>query len=59
MTRCLARPAGRNVRITTLTFAGGYNGQDEKFLGAYHARIPVGRMAPEDDYNGAIIFLLS
>lgn len=32
---------------------------DETFVNAYAARTPLGRMANVDEYNGAVIFLLS
>ena len=60
LTRYLATYwAGRNVRVNTVTFAGVFNNQDEQFLKKYCARMPMGRMANEDEYNGAIIFLIS
>lgn len=51
--------APRNVRVNTVTFAGVFNNQDPAFLQEYTRRVPMGRMAREDEYNGAIIFLAS
>ncbi|MBN1166551.1 MAG: SDR family oxidoreductase [Methanospirillaceae archaeon] len=60
LTRYLATYwADNNVRVNTLTFGGVYNNQDEEFLKEYYVRVPLGRMAYEDEYNGAIQFLLS
>ena len=60
LTRYLATYwAASNVRVNTLTLGGVFNNQDNTFLEEYCLRVPIGRMAKEDEYNGAIIFLIS
>jgi NAD(P)-dependent dehydrogenase (short-subunit alcohol dehydrogenase family) len=60
LTRYLATYwARRGVRVNTLTLAGVLRSQDAAFLEAYNARMPMGRMAQPDEYNGAIVFLCS
>ena len=60
LTRYLATYwAKKNIRVNTLTFGGVFNNQDENFLKGYCSRVPLGRMAHEDEYNGAVIFLIS
>jgi NAD(P)-dependent dehydrogenase (short-subunit alcohol dehydrogenase family) len=60
LTRYLATYwATSSVRVNSLTFAGVFNHQDREFLESYCTRVPLGRMAREDEYNGAVIFLLS
>lgn len=51
--------AGKGVRVNTLVIAGVANNQDPDFLHAYCGRIPIGRMAEETEYNGAVLFLAS
>jgi NAD(P)-dependent dehydrogenase (short-subunit alcohol dehydrogenase family) len=60
LTRYLATYwADRGVRVNTLTLAGVRAGQDATFLDNYTKKVPLGRMADEDEYNGAILFLMS
>ncbi|MBY5886389.1 SDR family oxidoreductase [Rhizobium ruizarguesonis] len=60
LTRYLATYwAKRNVRVNSLTIAGVFNNQEQDFLDVYCSRIPIGRMASVDEYNGAMLFLAS
>lgn len=51
--------AKNNVRVNTLVIAGVANNQEAGFMDAYCGRLPVGRMATKDEYNGAVLFLSS
>jgi NAD(P)-dependent dehydrogenase (short-subunit alcohol dehydrogenase family) len=60
LTRYLATYwALRGVRVNTLTLGGVFNKQDPRFLEGYCARVPLGRMADEAEYEGPVLFLCS
>lgn len=60
-TRYCATYWGRdNIRVNTLTLSGVERAdQDPRFKKNYTSRIPIGRMAQANEFNGAIVFLLS
>lgn len=51
--------ADHGVRANTLSLGGVFNSQDERFLEGYQDRVPMRRMADENEYNGAVVFLMS
>ena len=59
-TRWLAEyGAPYGIRANTLVPGGVFNNQPEEFVVEYNRRTMLGRMAKEDEYNGAILFLSS
>jgi len=53
---CTVAPA---VRVNNIVLGGVFRGQDPAFLEKYHQRVPLGRMAIEEDVKGAIAYLSS
>jgi len=60
LTRYLATHwAGRGVRVNTLSPGGVLGGQDEQFRDKFCHRVPMGRMAVNEDLSGPLVFLAS
>jgi NAD(P)-dependent dehydrogenase (short-subunit alcohol dehydrogenase family) len=60
LTRYLATYwASSGVRVNAISPGGVFNNQPEIFLAELYQRIPLGRMANADEYQGSILFLCS
>jgi len=60
LTRYLATYwAEQGVRVNALSPGGVYTGQDKEFVARLTHLIPLGRMAKQDEYKAAVVFLVS
>lgn len=59
LTRWLATTFTRSARINTISPGGVYRNQPEVFVKRYETKTPLGRMATEDDFRGAVAYLAS
>ncbi|MDR1658259.1 MAG: SDR family oxidoreductase [Deltaproteobacteria bacterium] len=59
VTRWLSTVLAPDVRVNSLSPGGVWRSQPEAFVTRYVQRTPMGRMAREDDFIGAAIFLAS
>lgn len=60
LTRFMAKThAGKNIRFNCISPGGLFNNQPEKFVENYCKRVPLGRMANNDDIKGLIVLLSS
>lgn len=51
--------AKSGVRTNMIGLGGVFNNQDEEFLQGYCNKVPMGRMAHSDEYNGSVVYLIS
>lgn len=51
--------AGKNIRFNCISPGGLFNNQPEKFVENYCKKVPMGRMANNDDIKGLIVLLSS
>ena len=60
LTRYLCRVlADKKVRVNSISPGGIFANQPEQFLKNYTKKVPVGRMANNDDIKGVVVFLAS
>ena len=59
LTRYIVTYWPTKVRSNALCPGGVEAGQPAEFLKELHARIPMGRMARVNEYQGVVVFLLS
>ena len=59
MTRWLATSMAPAVRVNSITPGGIWRNQQDRFVERYKALTPMGRMATEEDFKGAVAYLAS
>ena len=58
-TRWLSTTVSPEIRVNSISPGGVLRSQPEVFVKRYIEKTPIGRMAEEDDFRGAIAFLAS
>ena len=60
LTRFMARMlADKNIRVNCISPGGLFNNQPQRFLENYYKKVPMGRMANNDDIKGLAVLLAS
>jgi NAD(P)-dependent dehydrogenase (short-subunit alcohol dehydrogenase family) len=58
-TRWLSTTLAPEIRVNSISPGGIFRNQPTEFVNRYEARTPIGRMAKEDDFRGAMAYLAS
>ena len=58
-TRWLATTLAPEIRVNAIAPGGIFRNQPNEFIKKYQERVPLGRMAKETDFRGAILFLVT
>jgi NAD(P)-dependent dehydrogenase (short-subunit alcohol dehydrogenase family) len=59
LTRYLATVLAPEIRVNCINPGGIYRGQEQIFIDRYETRTPLGRMAKEADFTGAVEWLVA
>lgn len=59
LTRWLATTIAPQIRVNAISPGGVYRNQPDSFVKRYQEKTPLGRMATEDDFRGAVAYLAS
>ncbi len=60
LTKYLARKlAPQKIRVNCISPGGLFTGQPEAFVEKYSNKVPLGRMASDDDLKGVVVFFAS
>ena len=59
LSRWLATTLSPDVRVNVISPGGISRSQPKKFIERYELKTPLGRMAAEDDFRGAVAYLAS
>jgi len=60
LTKYFARMlADKNIRVNAVSPGGIFSNQPERFIENYTKKVPVGRLANNDDIKGVVVFLAS
>lgn len=59
LTRWLATTISPEIRVNAISPGGILRSQPEEFVKRYEAKVPLGRMASEEDFRGALAYLTS